>query len=524
MATSKDPSLPAAAQATAGQGEVVLAVDGLAKAFGRTQALRECSFSARSGDVHAVIGENGSGKSTLVKILAGVQRPDSGTLEIAGRSYDGVRSPRVTLDAGVVPVFQEVLVVGPQTVLENVWMGVDGLLRRRVSEDVKRERAATVLAELTGEAPPLDAPVETLPLSMRQVCGIARALVRDPRILILDESTSALDVATRDRLFAIVRRLTAQGGTVIFISHRMDEIEEIADRVTVLRSGRSVATVSRAEASAQELVRLMSGADHLTAGAERERTGPAASDRDPVLEAGITLRPGAAPIEFTLKAGELVGLAGLEGHGQDAFLRSLWGGVGDGRLVRHRDGVSTPVASTAQAADLGVVYVPRDRRSESLFPTLSIRENFAAATLSADQRRGLLSRTRTDGRLARFREQLAITLASAGLPITTLSGGNQQKIVMARWLAVEPAVLLLNDPTRGVDLNAKRDLYGLLTALAAEGVAVVMLSTEVDELIELMDRVLVFREGSVFAEFDRRELSRERLVASFFGRERERDA
>ena len=186
--------------------------------------------------------------------------------------------------------------------------------------------------------------------------------------------------------------------------------------------------------------------------------------------------------------------------------------------------MSTPVASTAQAADLGVVYVPRDRRSESLFPTLSIRENFAAATLAADQRRGLLSRARTDGRLARFREQLAITLASAGLPITTLSGGNQQKIVMARWLAVEPAVLLLNDPTRGVDLNAKRDLYGLLTGLAAEGVAVVMLSTEVDELIELMDRVLVFREGSVFAEFDRQELSRERLVASFFGRERERDA
>ncbi len=524
MATSEEPSLPAAAQATAGQGEVVLAVDGLAKAFGRTQALRECTFSARAGDVHAVVGENGSGKSTLVKILAGVQRPDSGTMEIAGRRFDGVRSPRVTLDAGVVPVFQEVLVVGPQTVLENVWMGVDGLFRRRVPEDVKRERAAAVLAELTGEAPPLDAPVESLPLSMRQVCGIARALVRDPRILILDESTSALDVATRDRLFAVVRRLTANAGAVIFISHRMDEIEEIADRITVLRSGRSVATVERAETSAQELVRLMSGADHLTAGVERERTGPAAAERQSVLEAGITLRPGARPIEFTLEAGELVGLAGLEGHGQDAFLRSLWGGAADGQVVRHHDGRSTAIGSPAQAADLGVVYVPRDRRSESLFPTLSIRDNFAAATLTADQRAGLVSRTRTDGRLARFKEQLAITLGSAGLPITTLSGGNQQKIVMARWLAAEPAVLLLNDPTRGVDLNAKRDLYRLLTGLAAEGVAVVMLSTEVDELIELMDRVLVFREGSVFAEFDRHELSRERLVASFFGRERERDA
>jgi ABC-type sugar transport system ATPase subunit len=520
MATSEDPSVPAAL--AAGAGEVVLAVDGLAKAFGRTQALRECTFEARAGDVHAVVGENGSGKSTLVKILAGVQRPDSGTMEIAGRRLDHVKSPRVTLDAGVVPVFQEVLVVGPQTVLENVWMGVDGLFRRKVAEDVKRERAAAVLAELTGEAPPLDAPVETLPLSMRQVCGIARALVRDPRILILDESTSALDVATRDRLFAIVRKLTAQAGTVIFISHRMDEIEEIADRITVLRSGRSVATVARTETTAQELVRLMSGADHLTAGVEDERTEAARAHSRPVLGAGITLRPGAAPIEFTLEAGELVGLAGLEGHGQDAFLRALWSGGAEGEVLRHHDDGTTPIGSPAQAADLGVVYVPRDRRSESLFPTLSIRENFAAATLGADQRAGLLSRTRTDGRLARFKEQLAITLGSAGLPITTLSGGNQQKIVMARWLAAEPAVLLLNDPTRGVDLNAKRDLYRLLTGLAAEGVAVVMLSTEVDELIELMDRVLVFREGSVFAQFDRHELSREGLVASFFGRERDR--
>ncbi len=432
MATSKDPSLPAAAQATAGQGEVVLAVDGLAKAFGRTQALRECSFSARSGDVHAVIGENGSGKSTLVKILAGVQRPDSGTLEIAGRSYDGVRSPRVTLDAGVVPVFQEVLVVGPQTVLENVWMGVDGLFRRRVAEDVKRERAATVLAELTGEAPPLDAPVETLPLSMRQVCGIARALVRDPRILILDESTSALDVATRDRLFAIVRRLTAQGGTVIFISHRMDEIEEIADRVTVLRSGRSVATVSRAEASAQELVRLMSGADHLTAGAERERTGPAASDREPVLEAGITLRPGAAPIEFTLKAGELVGLAGLEGHGQDAFLRSLWGGAGDGQVgapprrrvdPRRLDGAGRRPRGGLRPArsPLGVplpdAVHPRElRRGDALAPTSAAGCCHARAPMGASRASGSSWRSRSRPQGCRSRRSAAATSRRSSWP------------------------------------------------------------------------------------------------------------
>jgi ABC-type sugar transport system ATPase subunit len=519
MAAPKEPPVTAVAtSATAGSGEVVLAVDGLRKAFGQTQALRDCSFAVRAGEVHAVVGENGSGKSTLVKILAGVHRPDGGTLQIGGTRFDRVGSPRTTLDAGVVAVFQEVLVVGPQTLLENVWIGVDGLLRRRVAERVKREQAEAVLTELLGEPPPLDAPVETLPLSVRQVCGIARALVRRPRILILDESTSALDVATRDRLFSVVRRYIAEGRTVIFISHRMDEIEEVGDRITVLRSGRSVATLDRGQASAHELVRLMSGADHLTAGAEPEAVAPVRERGDVVLEAHVRLRTDAAPVDFTLSAGELVGLAGLEGHGQDAFLRSLWSGAAEGEVVRHRDGSPTTIGSPTQAADLGVVYVARDRRSESLFPTLSIRENFAAATLGADQRLGLLRRARTDQRLARYREQLAIVMASGGLPVTTLSGGNQQKVVMARWLAVNPSVLLLNDPTRGVDLNAKRDLYRLLVELAAQGVAVVMLSTEVDELIELMDRVLVFREGSVSARLERHELSRERLVASFFGR------
>jgi ABC-type sugar transport system ATPase subunit len=520
MATPKEPSVPAvASDAAAGAGAIVLAVDGLSKSFGRTQALSDCSLTACAGEVHAVIGENGSGKSTLVKILAGVQPPDRGTLEIAGRRFDRVHSPRTTLEAGVVAVFQEVLVVGPQTVLENVWMGVDGLLRRRIPERDKRERAEAILSELLGERPPLDTPVESLPLSVRQVCAIARALVRDPRILILDESTSALDVATRDRLFGVVRRRTADGAAVIFISHRMDEIEEIADRITVLRAGRSVATLERGGSSAQELVRLMSGGDRMTEGAVEPEARASVRGGEAVLQArGIRLRPGARAIDLSLSAGELVGLAGLEGHGQDAFLRALGSGGPDGAVVRHHDGEAIAITSAAQAAKLGVVYVPRDRRSESLFPTLSIRDNFAAATLAADGRGGLLQRARTDRRLARYREQLAIRLASAGLPITTLSGGNQQKVVMARWLAVDPAVMLLNDPTRGVDLNAKRDLYRLLTELAARGVAVVMLSTEVDELIELMDRVLVFREGSVFTELDRQELSRERLVAGFFGR------
>lgn len=391
MAASKQPPVPAVAdETTAGRDEVVLAVDGLAKAFGQTRALRDCSFSVRAGEVHAIVGENGSGKSTLVKILAGVHRPDHGTLAVGGRELHGRHSPRTMIGAGLVPVFQEVLVVGPQSVLENAWMGVDGLFRRRVKENVKRERARAVLADLLGECPSLDAPVESLPLSVRQVCGVARALLRDPRILILDESTSALDVATRDRLFSIIRAQIRRGRTVIFISHRMDEIEQVADRITVLRSGRSVATLKRGEASAKELVRLMSGAAHLTAGAEPN--GPSARRvRGATVLRTEELRLGAdtSAVELSLSAGELVGLAGLEGHGQDAFLRALWNGARDGQVLRcHQDG-TTVIISAAQATKLGVIYVPRDRRAESLFPTLSIRDNFAAATLPADRRHGL---------------------------------------------------------------------------------------------------------------------------------------
>ena len=492
----------------------LLSVTALAKSFGATAALRRCSFDLRAGEVHAIVGENGSGKSTLVKILAGVHRPDRGEVRWGDRPGGRARSPRAAHDAEIFTVFQEVLVVGSQSVLENVWLGADGLMHRRAPIEEKRRRATQVLTELLDATPSLDAPADALSLSERQACCVARALVRDPRVLILDESTSALDVATRDRLFAMVRRLCASGCGVIFISHRMDEIEELADRVTVLRSGESVATLEREQANTEALVRHMTGEDHLTAGVEavspRLRVGG-----DVVLRAeALRLAQGAAPIDFEVRSGELVGLAGLEGHGQDAFLRALYGDTAAGRVVCG----DALIGSPEQAVGAGVVYVPRDRRGEAIFPALSIAENFALPTLVRDRRAGLLPGHPGARRLVPYIEQLGIRLASSRQPITALSGGNQQKVVVARWLAAEPRVLLLNDPTRGVDLNAKRDLYRLLERLAADGVAVVMLSSEVDEHVELMDRVLVFREGTVATELPRDQLTRVGLVAAFFGR------
>jgi ABC-type sugar transport system ATPase subunit len=466
--------------------QVALRVSNAAKAFGATQALRSASLEVRAGEIHAIVGENGSGKSTLVKLLAGVHRPDEGQIAVGDATVDQLGSPKESLRAGVATVFQEVLVVEPRSVLENVWVGTDGLFRDRTPAATKRERASAALGELLDTPPPLDLPAEALSLSDRQACCIARALVREPRILILDEATSALDVATRDRLFAILRRLAGEGVGVIFISHRMDEISEVGDRCTVMRSGETVATLERGQATSDELVRLMTGADHLAPAVAREE----AARREP----GATLL---SHDGLDVRAGEMIGLAGLEGHGQDEFLKELW--------------------TAADEAGVRAAYVPRERRAEGIFESKSVRENFGLPTLSQDTRRGLISHARTRERLAAYAERLRITMRDPEDQITTLSGGNQQKVVMARWLATDPQLLLLNDPTRGVDLGAKRDLYALLAELTAQGVAVVMLSSEVDEHVELMDRVEVFREHAIFCELQRSQLSRQALVSAFFG-------
>jgi ABC-type sugar transport system ATPase subunit len=497
--------------------DVVLEVAGLAKSFGATQALRDCSLDLRRGEVHAIMGENGSGKSTLVKILSGVHRPDGGAIRVGGQQVPFLSSPRAVDTAGIATVFQEILAAGQQSVLENVWLGSDGLFRRKIPKETRLARAREVLGELI-DLPRLDVTANSLALSDRQATCIARALVRDPQVLILDEATSALDVATRERLFGVLERLRGQGVATLFISHRMDEVEEIADRVTVLRSGRSVATLRRGEASPRELVALMTGDED--APAEMRSAAAKSSAGAPVVRAaGVRLHDEAAPIDVEIRAGELVGVAGLEGHGQDHFLRVLAGGRPfDGSVICSIDGQEREVRSPGDALAHGIAYVPRDRRSESIFESRSILENFQVATVETDRRYGLVRRASAEGRFQRYVDTLKIVAGHRTNPITSLSGGNQQKVVIARWLAMSPRILLLNDPTRGVDAGTKRDIYRVLTDAAADGTAVVMLSTELIELIELMDRVLVFREGQLFCELQRSELTRTRLVESYFGR------
>ncbi len=282
--------------------DVLVRVEHVAKAFGATQALRDCSFELRAGEVHALVGENGSGKSTLVKVLSGVHVPDAGLVEIAGTQAQ-LRSPKAALDQGIVTVFQEVLVAPARSVLDNVWLGFDDTWRTRVSMREKRRRAREALDQLLATPVDLGVPMEDLSLSDRQACCIVRALLRRPRALILDEATSALDVATRDRLFALVSRLAAEGVGVIFITHRMDEIEEIGDRITVMRSGETVANLTRASWTARDLVRLMTGSDELETVGRREMESAESRRGARVLSVrGLRLRPDGNPIDLTVHA------------------------------------------------------------------------------------------------------------------------------------------------------------------------------------------------------------------------------
>jgi ABC-type sugar transport system ATPase subunit len=412
-------------------------------------------------------------------------------------------------------VFQETLVLPDMSIRDNVMLGLDGVVRRRMSAARERDAVREALAAVGIGHLDTERLAGAVSLANRQLIGVARSLMRPWRLLILDESTSAIDIDERDRLFEALHRVRAEGRSILFVSHRMDEIDILADCTTVLRSGRSVASLKRGEFTSESLLDLMSTREGARA-AEGEGSERHVDPRSPVTVTlrGLTVLPGKPGLDLDIRAGEIVGVGGLEGHGQVALLECIAGLRRAPSGSVHADGV--PIRTARDAARAGVAFLPRERKSEGIFAPLSMLDNITISALGRFSRVGILRSAARREAASAVARRTRVKMAGLETPISALSGGNQQKALLGRLIATDPKVLVLNDPMRGVDLGAKRDLYDVLGGLAAEGVSIIMLSTELIELCLLCHRVVVFHDHAVSAVIGHADLSERSLIDAMF--------
>jgi rhamnose transport system ATP-binding protein len=493
-------------------GEALLVVGHAAKSFGSVQALVDASIELYAGEAHGLVGENGAGKSTLVKVLAGVYRPDSGRVLLDG---DEVRlaGPADARAAGIAVIYQEPTLFPDLSVAENIFMGRQPLSRGRRIDARELRRRVEALMERLGV--PLDPsrPARGLSIADQQIVEIAKALSFQARVIVMDEPTAALSGAEVERLFSVARALRAQGTAVLFISHRLDEIFALCQRVTVMRDGRQVFTGPLDGLTRDDLVRRMVGRE-LSAMFPKQ----AATRGDVALSVRRLTREGVfTDVSFDVRHGEIVGLAGLVGAGRSEVARAVFG-------IDRRDagevvieGRRLPPASPTAAMAAGMGYVPEDRRAQGLVMDLSIARNTSLASLGR-LRHGLFIRGADERRLAAdWAARLRLKLARFSDPASALSGGNQQKLVLAKWLARHPSVLIVDEPTRGIDVATKAEVHRLLSDLAGQGVAILMISSELPEILGMADRVLVMHEGRLSAELPRDQATEERVMFAATG-------
>ncbi len=495
-----------------GRGDSAIEGTGLRKAYGGVVALEAATFRANPGEVHALVGENGAGKSTMIKALAGVIRPDQGQVLIGGKEVR-LRSPQDALRRGVATVFQELTLLGHMTVAENLLLGREPrgrgqLIRRRDLPAAGDQLLAKhgVGSIDSGEL------VENLALAQQQLVEIVRAVMREPAVLILDEPTSALTRAEVEWLFGLVRGLRDGGACVVFTSHRWSDVTNLADRITLFRNGTDVGT--HEELAAEEAVKLMTGRDVSTAYAEPEGE----PETDVVLEAHDLSAPGLNGVSLSLRAGEVLGIGGLEGQGQRELFHVLFG-VAPATGELEVRGERMRLHSPRDAIRAGIAFIPQDRKSEGLLLAMSVRENLTLPILRRIGTAGILwppaEWTVAEGMI----DRLHIDARRPGQPVGTLSGGNQQKVLLGRWLLADSRILLLYDVTRGVDVATKQDLYALILELAADGCAILFYSSDTDEIAHLSHRVLVLREGAVAQELKGPGISSEEIIGASFREE-----
>jgi ribose transport system ATP-binding protein len=508
------PDAGAAASPPPSANPALFEIRGVSKRYGGVRALQAADLTIHAGRIHAVLGENGAGKSTLIKIMAGVVAPDEGRMLLDGRPVT-FASPSDAQAAGIACIFQELSLIPDLSVADNISISAPPRRFGLIDTRAQRRIAEAALARAGADNIHPAALVKDLSLSRRQMVEIAKALARKPRILILDEATSALTAADVERIYAVLKRLRAEGLALVYISHRMHEIAELADECTVFRNGLSVASYPAGTRTDAEIVELMIGRE---LSAEFPPRAPLVPGDAPPRIAVEQLNWGDAlrDISFRVRAGEVVGLGGLDGQGQRELLLALFGVLRGTTGRVSIDGAPVHIASpsVAKRRAIGMALIPEDRKSEGLMLPMSVRDNLSFAALDSLSRMGIIDRASERDAVERIVRLLAIRTNGTDVPAGALSGGNQQKLVIGKWLMVSPRILLLDDPTRGIDVGTKQEIYQLLRELARGGAAILFYTTDLDELVGCCDRVLVMVEGGIRRELAGSEITEHALVSS----------
>ena len=494
-------------------GRPVLELRGVSKAFGGVQALRDVSFNLRPGEVHALVGENGAGKSTLIRVITGAHAPDSGTITLGGHSFDRL-DPALGRSLGVAAIYQQPALFPDLSVSENIALGLETPGGWRWIDWRGRRDQARRLLDQVGAAIDPDAEVRDLSMPEQQLVEIARSIGANAKILILDEPTASLTDREVDRLFRVIADLKARGVGLLYISHRLEELSRVADRVSALRDGAMVGTHPMAEVDRAGLIRLMVGRN-------LDQVFPKVAIQPGLVALRVEglnhAASGVHDVSFEVRQGEMLGLAGLIGSGRTELARVLFGltPADSGRIVIGKS--VTVIRSPADAIRAGIAYVPEDRRHHGVIPELSVAANASLATLDKVARLGWLRRGVERAEAVKIVKRFEVKTDSVDSAVENLSGGNQQKVALGRWVATNPKVLILDEPTQGVDVGSKAEIHRIMGQLASEGVAIVMISSELPEILGMSDRVAVVHNGSIVATLDRSEATAEAVMAWALG-------
>lgn len=491
----------------------LLRMESISKSYGGVRALQDVQFACERGRIHALLGENGAGKSTLIKVLSGVVEPDSGTIVIDGKPVR-FATPDAANKAGVACIYQELSLLPDLTVADNIAITNPPQRFGFIDQGAQYRFAEKLLARVGGEDIHPMAPVGDLPLSRRQIVEIAKALARDPKILILDEATSALTAADVERVFAVLKQLRNDGLAIVYISHRMHEVAELADDCTVFRNGRYVESFKAGTKSDDAIVELMIGREYKNVFPPKAQKP---KDAPPVLKTtGLSWSNQLKGIDLEVRPGEIVGLGGLDGQGQRQLLLALFGTLvgmtGTVEIAGRPVRLSGP--SQAKSPSVGMALIPEDRKNEGLMLPMSVRANLSFAAMELFSRFGVVDKAAEDREIDAIVKLLQIKADGVDGPVAALSGGNQQKVVIGKWLMTKPRIVLLNDPTRGIDVGTKQEFYQLLVRLAESGVAIIYYSTDYDELVGCCDRVLVMYDGRIGRTLEGDQITETNLVTA----------